>query len=133
MPLALKVGRNAAQAKSASALTTQTRRARRPTRPEMRPHSLRPPTWSRACTWSRRGIDGQKIRRPKASRIAGRKLIAAISAPAMPIAPTGPRPLVLPSWDSSRQSRPRMTVAALAAIGSIAARQATRIASYLLS
>ena len=40
---------------------------------------------------------------------------------------------MLPSCESSRQSRPRMTVAALAAIGSIEARHATRIAWYLLS
>lgn len=75
---------------------------------------------------------GQKIRRPKASSTAGRNVIAEISAPAIPIAPIGPSPLVLPSWDSSRQSRPRITVAALAAIGSTAARQAIRIAWYLL-
>ena len=133
MPEALNVGRNAPQISSASALSAHTLRGLRPTSPETRPHSLRPPTWSRACTWSTRGIDGQKIRRPKASSSAGRKVIAEISAPAMPMAPTGPRPLVLPSSDSSRQSRPRMTVAALAAIGSIEARQATFIASNLLS
>ena len=120
MPLALNVGRNAAQASSASALTTQTRRVR------ARPARRRGP---RACgrrpgRWRARGRGaGSTARRSAgrtASRTAGRKVIAASSAPAMPIAPTGPRPLVLPSSDSSRQSSPRMTVAALAAIGSIA-------------
>ena len=52
------------------------------------------------------------IRRPTSSRTAGRKVSAATTAPAMPIAPTGPSPRVLPSSESSRHSRPRMTVAA---------------------
>jgi hypothetical protein len=51
----------------------------------------------------------------------------------MPKAPTGPSPRVEPSELSSRQSRPRITVAALATIGSTAARQARRIATYLLA
>ena len=54
-----------------------------------------------------------------------------MNAPAMPNAPTGPSPRVLPSSESCRQSSPRITVAALAAIGSTAARQATPIATHV--
>ena len=113
-------------------MTTHVRRGCRPTMPATRPQTPRLPTASSACTWSTRGTRGQKIRRPSSSRTAGRKVSAATTAPAMPIAPTGPSPRVLPSWESSRQSSPRMTVAALAPIGSTAARHATRIASHLL-
>ena len=100
-----------------------------------RPRGPRPPGCPRRPRRARGPPAGPGARRSGGRTAAGRpgrKVSAATTAPAMPMAPTGPRPRVLPSWDSSRQSRPRMTVAALAPIGSTAARQATRIAAHLL-
>jgi len=83
------------------------------------------------------GITGQNTHRPCAplpnpwpiTSNAGRNVSAVAMAQAMPMAPTGPRPLVGPRLLSSRQSRPRMTVLPEATIGSTARRQATFIAS----
>ena len=70
------------------------------------------------------GIRGQNSQRPSISR-AGSRVIAATKADAMPMAPTGPSERLEFRSESSRQSRPMMTVPALAAIGSRQARQAT--------
>ena len=130
-PLASKVGTNAAQAASRTNVMIQVRRAWAPIIPATRPQMPRRPMESSACAWSTWGMPGQKIRRPMSSRTAGRKVSDAMNAPAMPNAPTGPSPFVLPSSDSCRQSNPRITVAALAAIGSTAARQAALIAAHV--
>ena len=91
-PLALNVGANAAAASRTTSVTTQVRRGCRPTRSATRPHRPLVPTTSSACTWSSLGANGQNALRPKSSRTAGRKVSDASSAPAMPSAPTGPRP-----------------------------------------
>jgi len=67
---------------------------------------------------------------PGSSNAAGSMVIAASRADAIPIAPTGPRPRVWLRLLSSRQSRPMITVAAEAPIGSTARRHASHIASY---
>ena len=131
-PPALKVGAKAAAASSTMSVMTQVRRGCRPTRSATRPQSPLVPTTSSACTWSSLGANGQNALRPKSRRTAGRKVSEASRAPAMPRAPTGPSPEVLRSSASSRQSRPRMTVAADATIGSTAPRQARLSATHEL-
>jgi hypothetical protein len=75
------------------------------------------------------GRRGQKIQRPKTTSSAGNKVIIANSPTATPIAITGPRLLVEFSSATSRVSRLRMTVAALAMIAGAARPRATAIAS----
>jgi hypothetical protein len=76
------------------------------------------------------GRNGQNAVRPNSTSSAGNAVNAASRAKKMPTAATGPRPRFEFSPDSSRQSTPRMTVAADATIGSTAARSATRMASH---
>ena len=70
---------------------------------------------------------GQNSHRPAMSS-AGSSVIAATNDDAMPIAPTGPSERLEFRSDSSRQSSPMITVPALAAMGSMQARQARPIA-----
>ena len=140
VPLAWSVGRNAAPPARASAVTTQTRRGCRPTNPASRPQ---PPVrisavasvpGAAACapTSTGRGTRGQNSARdrlPKISRKAGRSVITARRAAAMPSDPTGPRLLFEARSDRVRQSRPAITVPALAAIGAIDIRRARRMAT----
>ncbi len=88
----MNVGANAAAASSTTRVITHVRRGCRPTRSATRPHRPLVPTTSSACTWSSLGGNGQNAFRPNRSRTAGRKVSDASSAPAMPSAPTGPRP-----------------------------------------
>ncbi len=60
---------------------------------------------------------------------AGRKVSMTTRAPMIPAAPTGPSDRLELSSLSSRHSRPMMTVAALATIGSTTPRQAAFMAS----
>ena len=64
---------------------------------------------------------------------AGRNVSITTSAPMMPMAATGPMDRFEFSSESSRQSRPMMTVAAVATIGSTVPRQARFMASKWLA
>ena len=69
-------------------------------------------------TSSLRGIRGQKIQRPKATNSAGNKVRIVITAAAMPIAPTGPKPRLPERSLSNRTKSAEVTVAPDATIGS---------------
>ena len=112
------------------AVSTQTARGRRPTsaatRAQMPVSSAGGEPYARPERPERRPAE-QHQRRPAGTSAS------TSSAQAMPIPATGPRPRLEARSESSRQSRPRMTVPPLARIGSTEARHATRIASYRLS
>ena len=84
-----------------------------------------------SSTSSKRGTFGQKIQRPKTTRRAGKNVRTVIIADAIPIAPTGPKPLFPDNWLSRSTNRPAITVDPEARIGSTTPRNAIFIASYL--
>lgn len=95
-------------------------RGRRPTSSATRSHNPLPlPVF---------GLAGQNAARPSRTSTAGRKVSEASSEAAMPIAATGPRPLLELRSLNSRHSMPSTTVPAEAQIGSSEARQARRMA-----
>jgi hypothetical protein len=126
VPLALSCGRNAAPASSTSVVTIQTTRGRAPTVRATRPH--RPVCSGAADPYV--GRNGQNAARPSNASTAGRNVSDASSAPAIPIAATGPRPWLELSSENRRHSSPRMTVPADAVIGATVARHAALTAVY---
>jgi hypothetical protein len=132
-PSAFSVGRKAARISRPMPLAMATPRGWSPT---SRATRAQIPRVSGPCVPTC-GIDGQNthrpcspgLLRPGSTSSAGRNVIAESSAAAMPMAPTGPRPFVDCSSLSSRHSRPRMTVPAEAATGSMVRFQASHIAS----
>ncbi len=106
-------------------MSSQTARGVRSTRPAIRPQTpsdsgLRVPL----C-----GRNGQKATRPNTTSTAGRNVVEASSAAAMPMAATGPRSRFEFSSLNSRHNTPRMTVPAEARIGSMVPRHARSMAS----
>ncbi len=141
VPCAWKVGTKADATSRNAAVASQTRRGWRPISPATRPHTpVRASRWSSSslpsaprsastsATWGIRGQKIQRARRPPSMSSAGSSVIVATNADAIPIAATGPSDRLEARSDSSRHSRPAITVPALAAIGSIAARIARFIA-----
>ena len=114
----LSVGRNAAKPASTRAVTIQIVRALRPTNRATRPQM---PCFS-LCSLPRCGSKGQNALRPSSTSTIGSRVSDESIAPAIPMAPTGPRPRRLDRSESSRQSRPRITVSPEATIGSSAPR-----------
>ena len=83
-----------------------------------------------SSTSSKRGIFGQNIQRPKTTKSAGRNVRTVIIADAIPIAPTGPRPLLLDKSLNNKTNKPAITVEPDARIGSKTPFRAIFIESY---
>ena len=118
------------QAISTTPPMPQLRRGWRTTAGAMRPHT---PWVAMSVWWSTLGLRGQKIQRPVTSSSAGRAVSMISTVQAMPIAQTGPRLAVDFRSAKDRQIRPRMTVAAEAAIGGAAPFHAAIMACTRLS
>ena len=76
------------------------------------------------------GMNGQKAALPNRASSAGRNVSAESTENAMPIEAIGPSARLVARSDSSRQSRPAMTVPPDAMMGSNAPRQAWVVASH---
>ena len=118
-----------AQAISATPAMTQLRRAWPVMAAARRPHR---PWVAMSVSWSTRGRLGQKIHRPKHTKIAGSTTSMISAVHAMPMAHTGPSVAVDLRSATVRQSSPRITVIADAPIGGAAPFQAAIMASMRL-
>ncbi len=84
--------------------------------------------WTTPST-ATRGMRGQKIQRPKQTMAAGSATITNVAATTTPIAQASPSPRVAGKADSTIESRPTNTVAALLVTVSAVRRHATAMAS----
>ena len=76
------------------------------------------------------GTRGQNTQRPNSTSAGGSTTSAKVAATTIPTAQARPRPRVVGMSDSSRVSRPRTTVVALARMASEVRRSASDMASY---
>ena len=113
-PRAFKVVEKPAKIESRMAVRIQSLRGRFSTAEPILAHV--PVSWE--LTSSFLGMRGQKTHRPKATSNAGSKVRITTIAAAIPIAPTGPKPLFPERSLSNKTSNAEITVAPDATIGS---------------
>ena len=120
--------RSTPAARTASSTSAPVMKAagRAATRSPTRRHRPRPSTRATSPTC---GTLGQKTQRPKSTRKAGSTSSTKPAATTMPIAQARPSPRVVGISESSRVSRPRKTVVALASTASAVRRRARAIAT----